>query len=569
MNTPHSQKQIYQLHKQTLCWLFAILLLLPFTPVRAEDTSVPAFSTSFDTTRIDKNGNVYCECTPADFEVAGFEIGDVVTVSFLDQTLDLPYCTNYSDVAAYETGLFNRKGYLILATNMKNFAVNSGIVSSQQNEDGTWNYAEGVTGPVEVSFQLKEKAGYPYAIINALRYSDIRDDYEDLSDEEFANFRVVETSGMGKNRLYRTASPVDPKHNRNTYADAALRKAGVTVALNLADTESTVSQFEGYTTSYYSTIKHKELGMNVDVTEESNKRKLTEGFRFMAENPGVYAINCVEGKDRTGFALAVLECLMGADYQEVISDYMVTYYNYYQITKDEANYNLIAENNIESTLERAFNVTELKTADLADEAEEYLIEGDLNKTEIAALKKNLAGPKSIAGAKVSLSQQSFVYNGKVQRPSIKTVGGLALTAGKDYSITWSNSSSKNTGTYTVTLTGTGDYTGQAKASYKILKAANPMKVRMKPVKVRYSKLKRNNLVIKRTKAFIVKKAKGKVSFRKKSGSKNIRIDRKTGKITIRKKTPKKLYRIKVKVTAAGTKNYRQSSKTVLLKVRVK
>ena len=49
-------------------------------------------------------------------------------------------------------------------------------------------------------------------------YSDTMEDFDTI--EEFANFRAVATTGIRKNTLYRTASPVDPRCNRNTYADA-------------------------------------------------------------------------------------------------------------------------------------------------------------------------------------------------------------------------------------------------------------------------------------------------------------------------------------------------------------
>ncbi len=78
------------------------------------------------------------------------------------------------------------------------------------------------------------------------------------------------------------------------------------------------------------------------------------------------------------------------------------------------------------------------------------------------------GPVDISHDKVSLSSKTLTYNGKVLRPRIRTVGGRVLTEGKDYSIKWSNKSSKKIGTYTLTLTGKGNYTGKVKASYKIL-----------------------------------------------------------------------------------------------------
>lgn len=47
----------------------------------------------------------------------------------------------------------------------------------------------------------------------------------------------------------------------------------------------------------------------------------------MNERP--YYIHCVEGKDRTGFVLAVLEGFASATYEEITSDFMKSYYNFY------------------------------------------------------------------------------------------------------------------------------------------------------------------------------------------------------------------------------------------------
>ena len=74
---------------------------------------------------------------------------------------------------------------------------------------------------------------------------------------------------------------------------------------------------------------------------------------------------------------------------------------------------------------------------------------------------------SIKDAKVVLSASAFSYNGKVRKPTIKTIGGKTLKAGTDYTVKWSNSSSKNVGSYKVTITGKGSYTGVTKVTYKI------------------------------------------------------------------------------------------------------
>ena len=75
--------------------------------------------------------------------------------------------------------------------------------------------------------------------------------------------------------------------------------------------------------------------------------------------------------------------------------------------------------------------------------------------------------ESITNAKVVLSASAFAYNGKVIKPSIKTIGGEALTEGTDYTTAWSDVSPRNVGEYTITITGKGAYTGVTKATYRI------------------------------------------------------------------------------------------------------
>ena len=180
-------------------------------------------------------------------------------------------------------------------------------------------------------------------------------------------------------------------------------------------------------------------------------------------------------------------------------------------------------------------------------------------------------PGSIKGAKVVLSKTAFTYNAKVQKPSIKTIGGKVLTEGSDYTATWSNRSSKNAGSYTVTITGKGNYTGTTKATYKINKAANPLKIGPKTATVKFSKLKKANQKLAVTKVIkFTKKASDKKTYIKKSGNKKIIIAKKTGKVTVKKGLQKGTYTMKVKVKALGNANYNASKvKTVTFTVRVK
>ena len=75
----------------------------------------------------------------------------------------------------------------------------------------------------------------------------------------------------------------------------------------------------------------------------------------------------------------------------------------------------------------------------------------------------------IAGAKITLGT-ALTYTGKDQTQTIAsvTLNGKTLVAGTDYTVT--NNTGKNAGTYTLTITGKGNYTGTLKVSFPIAKA---------------------------------------------------------------------------------------------------
>lgn len=74
------------------------------------------------------------------------------------------------------------------------------------------------------------------------------------------------------------------------------------------------------------------------------------------------------------------------------------------------------------------------------------------------------------GATIQLSQTSYVYNHTVQKPLITGVfmKGQTLYLDTDYqSVTYSDANSQDKGDYTVTITGKGNFTGTASATYTI------------------------------------------------------------------------------------------------------
>ena len=424
----------------------ALLLCLLFVPVgaRAEELSdtqgteseqiLPAaddqqvLTATFDIEQIKENGNIVLSLSSEEvFSAFGF--GDLLNVSFLDQTIELRLTMTDSFFPSGTNMLFaSRSDGVMLAIKGGDFATTYGIANKTTagDDDVSWEFAEGVEGPVQVTITLKEKSTRPpFPDINhGLRYKNNREDYPQLSDEEFTNFRVVSTTGMGENILYRTSNPVNPRRSRSPYADAALRDAGVTVIMNLSENEDELLVYEGYDQTYYSTVSHVAHRLGLSFTSDSFKSLLGDEMRFFAQNPGVYAVHCIEGKDRTGFAIALLECLMGASEEEVIADYMVTFYNYFGVTPDDDLYTEIYQDNIVTQLKNAYEVDSLSNVDLAKEAEEYLLSCGLTSEEVAQLKENLNPTKWY--------QVTFDANGHGTAPEAQTVkGGSCATRPDD------------------------------------------------------------------------------------------------------------------------------------------
>ena len=340
---------------------------------------------------IAKHGNLVLYMYGKDLYDKGFEHGDIVEIAIGDKKWDVPLCTSYSDVDNGEVVLraTGDTDGVVLAINMGDFATSAGIAQKTviDEEPGyRWDYL--MESTVEITITMKEEGGYREQwLIRQLVRTNERANYAHLSDEAFANFRVIETTGMGKGVLYRSSSPINPDLGRNTYADKAAEKAGIITVINLADPSNT---YEGTENTYYSTCQVVYVNLGMDFLSETTLNGLAEGMRFIINNNGPYLIHCNEGKDRAGFVSALLECLMGATLDEVIDDYMLTYYNYYGVEKGTEKYDAVLKNNLIKALNTTFKVDDVYKADLAREAAAFLMEdAGLTADEVSALKGKL------------------------------------------------------------------------------------------------------------------------------------------------------------------------------------
>lgn len=161
------------------------------------------------------------------------------------------------------------------------------------------------------------------------------------------------------------------------------------------------------------------------------------------------------------------------------------------------------------------------------------------------------------------------FTGKAQTPAPKvTFNGVTLKKDTDYKVAYKNNT--NAGKATVTITGKGNFTGAKPATFVINPATQKLKVSTAAKTVKAKALKKK---AQSTTKVAVSGAKGKVTYVKvaKGSSKKLTINKKTGKIKVAKKTKKGTYKIKVKVkvTADKTKNYKAATVTKTIKVVVK
>lgn len=335
------------------------------------------------------SGNLYLDF-PADSFLTKFELGDIVTVAINGyDTLELPVAEASGDVpiAWFMLSAISGSDKLLLTMHNGQLAEVLGITD--------------VKKPIEVIVSMKDKGGFKFGLeMRNVQYLDVYvENYPTLSIEEFANFREVRTTGMGKNKLYRSSSPIDPCLGRNLKADSLAKEAGVATFINLADAEEYAIAFNGFDSSYYSTKDAIFLALPVEFFSKPFEEGLAKGFRYMIEHDGPYLVHCTYGMDRTGFTIAILEALMGATTEEIQTDYAKTFSNYYYVTDGKQIilneqqvdfFKAVVLRNLKAVYRaEGVNIPDTDNIDWASATAKYLETFGLTTEEISALKEKL------------------------------------------------------------------------------------------------------------------------------------------------------------------------------------
>ncbi|MCQ2452660.1 MAG: tyrosine-protein phosphatase [Oscillospiraceae bacterium] len=324
-----------------------------------------------------------------EFESAGFALGDSCDITFSNgYTLkDVPYYNGYY--------VKNDAPVLVAYPGFAN-------ISITLNNKGIWDTARLKEG-AKVTIRLRESGKYaPVQESLGQVYSFNREDYS--SDAEFCNYR----SCIGA-WLFRGASPVDNSRGRAAYTDGLLGYDSIDFILDLADTEEDMKGYfeaedfqSSYTRKLYEDGRIALLGMSSSYQSQAYKEALVHGLRKLLEaEPRRIYIHCMEGKDRTGFVCLLLEALSGQDYHDMERDYMLTYQNYYSITKKDTpeKYTAVRELYFDAMVAYLYgseDMTILRQADYKQAAENYLLEGGMTSEELAALEEGYFARQPVA-----------------------------------------------------------------------------------------------------------------------------------------------------------------------------
>ena len=115
----------------------------------------------------------------------------------------------------------------------------------------------------------------------------------------------------------------------------------------------------------------------------------------MSKHNGPFLVHCQVGRDRTGFVILLLECLMEASYKDMLNDYAQSYVNIngYSLAQSQSKAVQCLNEEFQYMTGKK-NITDWNKVDLVKYAERYLKKGGMTSREIKKLKKRLSVSRS-------------------------------------------------------------------------------------------------------------------------------------------------------------------------------
>jgi len=194
------------------------------------------------------------------------------------------------------------------------------------------------------------------------------------------------------------------------------------------------------------------------------------------------------------------------------------------------------------------------------------------KTKSFTIAKAASSIKLAAQTK-TYTGKALAYTGKVSKTGSSGKVTYAYYSDKSCKKAVKAANVKAAGVYYVKATVAADDNYKKATSdavkFTVAKAANPMVVKAVARTAKLATVKKKAVTVAAPLSF-TRKAQGKVTYAKVSGSSSaLTVNKTTGKVTVKKGTKKGTYTIKIKVTAAGNANYKALTKTIACKIVVK
>lgn len=202
-----------------------------------------------------------------------------------------------------------------------------------------------------------------------------------------SNFREICMGKISPKILYRSNHPVC---NGKQVPDIILAAnyAKINTIINLSDNIATLMTKTTACPWYRKIYEHNNvitlnINMRFDLMGQKFREKIKHSLQFMIDHDPPYLIHCEAGIDRTGFLSIVLESFMGAKFDDIVKDYMLSYVDNDEYSaNDSKNGSLFVRNMFSKIKGKVFTPDE----DLQPLSEKYLLENiRLNNSELKSL----------------------------------------------------------------------------------------------------------------------------------------------------------------------------------------
>ena len=144
-----------------------------------------------------------------------------------------------------------------------------------------------------------------------------------------SNFREITMGKIAPGTLYRSSHPIN-NDKQVKEVILAVNHAKIKTVINLSDSIQSLQSRIIYC-PWYKMIYDKNyfialnVSMKFSIMEKEFLGKMQDAVVFMAENDPPYLIHCEAGIDRTGFLSVLLGSFMGAQFDDMVKDYMLSF----------------------------------------------------------------------------------------------------------------------------------------------------------------------------------------------------------------------------------------------------